>query len=166
MKKACSLDLWLVITGLIILCAVLLLFRQRVTDDHLILEDSSQNTSAINIMELQNYSGLDLTNLPNGAIRTFYEKYHLDKGDNLLQIYTLEQIFLLAGIQKLASSSYIFSSSDGAMVKVESKSEQHILLTLEKNNQDISLRLIIPEDKFSQRWLKKVTKIKYEANNY
>jgi glycerophosphoryl diester phosphodiesterase len=53
----------------------------------------------------------------------------------------------------------IFHSSDGAQVKIKRTELPLLYLSQITKNQESYLRLIIPSDSFSQRWLKKINHI-------
>jgi hypothetical protein len=193
---------WLVFGLVVILLAVLMLFRPKLDDTTiLIIEFNDGELFEIPIQDIAKLEGIDFqangnrTNDSgdiNEILERFYERYRASRGDKLLKVFYIEQILgltsdfclpsKLEGLRvveidtvnvkrncnnseienKIADfTRYIFHSADGARVMIAPQAHRDflILMALEFEDGEYSLRLIMPEDSFSQRWLKNVVRI-------
>ena len=158
---------WVINAIVVVVIVVLLLLRpQQVVGGDLTIE-SVVGLTEIPINVLQTLSGIDLDSLAPESktiVERFYEKYKSDKGDSLLNVFFIEQILRFVDLGDADYSRMIFQSIDGARVVIEPRAgkDSLILMTLEKVNDKHSLRLVMPEDSFSQRWLKNIVRITLE----
>jgi hypothetical protein len=138
---------------------VLLSLSPKVEPDVLIIEDSSGQHSELKLSDIAQKEGIDCKKVSDETMLNFHDKYSKDKADTFLKAFYLNDIIDRSDYKLLT-----FNSADGATVIIEPKPDRDnlILLTLEKNQDNLSLRLIMPEDSFSQRWLKNVVRIYIE----
>ncbi|MCL1826497.1 MAG: hypothetical protein FWG20_00460 [Candidatus Cloacimonetes bacterium] len=118
----------------------------------------------INFAELRQIASADDT--PNDlytieVLLNFYENYVGEDKDKYLKVYEIDQIIQLSGIKRLDYKRLTFIAADGARVVIEpyENKDSLILLAFEKNKSEYTCRLILPEDSFSQRWLKNVARV-------
>ena len=95
------------------------------------------------------------------VLKQFYKNYYYDKGNSIIKVLFLDQILALTSPANLYYEMLIFESIDGAKVVIEPTQydDNLILITIEKSKNNYTLRLIMPEDRFQQRWLKNLCKI-------
>ena len=169
---------WIVIGVLTAILCILLLLMPRSSSGSLMIETDDGDVSEINLSSLRIRRGINFDDLAEmerieesqeslyiiSVILRFYERYKEDKGKNLLRIYHFDDILRIAAIEKMDYRRLTFYSDDGASVRIEPQEHKDflILLSLEMNQNNLSMRLIMPEDNFSQRWLKNVVKIYVE----
>jgi len=144
---------WVIIAVLITVIAVLLQFTPDIDGSTLVIEKKDGETVEMAMEDILRLEGITFPTA-DPVISQFYEKY---KKDSLVKVFYVQQFLHTEDFAGL-----IFHSTDGARVLIEN--EPIILITLEKQNKDYSLRLIIPGDSFSQRWLKNVCRITIHEN--
>ena len=157
---------------------MLLLLTPRVSTESLIIETDDSDVSELNLSSLRIRRGINFDELAEAEkieeseeglyilslLLRFYERYKEEKGKNLLRVYYFDDILRIAAIEKFNFYRLTFYSADGASVRIEPQEHKDfmILLALEINQNKLSMRLIMPEDNFSQRWLKEVVKVYVE----
>jgi len=159
---------WVVFGVILVLLSIFLLLRPTIPDSEiLVLEFASGDVFLLTISDLRKLDGIDFQNIgdkPDSIVQVlegFYQRYRASRGDNLVNVFYLEQILELSGLENIKLSRLLFHSSDGARVMIAPQGDRDslILMVLERENNVFTLRLIIPEDGFSQRWLKKIVRI-------
>jgi hypothetical protein len=155
---------WIIIIVIVALLSVLILFLPKQISGYLIIEGVDGEITELSIQYIKSLAGIDFENMvpsteTNQSLLRFYERYKQDKGDSLISVYYIEQF-----IGGKPYTRLIFHSADGVRVMIQPSSDVDslILITLEKNKEEYSLRLIMPRDNFSQRWLKNVVRIVIE----
>ena len=128
---------FLVIIVIIGVIAILLRFTPNHDSDVLIIEFPNNEILEITFDKIIEMEGVVFEN---------YDK------PTLVKIVSIQQLLPEFDFIRL-----LFHSTDGAKVLIEN--ETNILIALEKNNDQYTLRLIMPDDNFSQRWLKNVCRI-------
>ena len=169
---------WLIFATVLIFLVLLLIARPKVDPDILTVEEQGGDHIEIPIKELQTLKGIDFQNLTPDTddaeiihtvelLERFYEKYSEEKGKTLIKIFYLDQILRYSRLGLLDYWRLTFHSTDGASVMIAPQEfkDNIILISLEKQKGELTLRLIMPEDPFSQRWLKNVARIVVETNN-
>jgi len=162
---------WLVFAALILALITLIAMLPNYDSTLLTIENKDGELSEISINDIYTTKGIDFENLQNfndeavehtiSVLQSFYEKYSEDKGNSLIKVYYFDQIMQKSPLRDLTYRQITFQSADGAQVLIQPTEykDNLILITLEKDGSKYSLRLIMPEDTFSQRWLKNVVKI-------
>jgi len=143
---------WVIIVIIVVVIAVLLQFAPKSDGSALIVETVGGEIIEVPFNDILKLEGITFPT-PDLVINQFYEKY---KKDNLIKVFFVQQLLPSGDFTR-----FVFHSVDGARVMIED--ESLVLIALEKQNEDYTLRLIIPEDNFSQRWLKNVCRITIEA---
>ena len=146
----------------ILLIVLLLLRPQPAESDILVIEFYGNDAFLVPIMDLRLLDGIDFNNLEEDAdvLAGFYERYRASKGESLIKVFHLNTILELSGVEDLEYSRLVFHSVDYARVLISG--ERLVLLALEFEDGEYTLRLIMPEDRFSQRWLKNVVRIEVQ----
>ena len=157
---------WIVIFFILSVIISVQILRPALDSEILTIVSIQGETKEIIISDLLSIDSVDFNNISNQSdakiINDWYEKYVISKRNNLLKVFALHQIISLSGVEDNLDFPLTFESIDGGKVltyQVHGDSRMLILLTLEKDHNGLSLRLIFPEDTFSQRWLKNVIKI-------
>jgi len=160
---------WLIFGIVFISLIVLLILRPEMADaTTLVIELNSGDTHEINISDLRRLEGIDFQNLGEESevvvnlLERFYERYRASRGDKLIKVFYFSQIIQFSGSDSFEFTDILFHSADGARILISPQEHRDflILMALELENGEYSLRLIMPEDNFSQRWLKNVVRIK------
>jgi hypothetical protein len=91
----------------------------------------------------------------------FYDEYN---SKTLIKAFYFDQLIRAVDFAGYDYKIITFHSGEGASVLVEPKEMRDflILLTIEKHRGKYSLRLILPNDSFKQRWLKNIERITIE----
>ncbi|MCK4655203.1 MAG: hypothetical protein KAU01_12245 [Candidatus Cloacimonetes bacterium] len=89
------------------------------------------------------------------------ESFTTNRGDEFSG-YRLDDILNYFHIKDNEYSRMIFHSSDGASIKLKKQASETYYLVLQDGNEEPNLRLIIPSDKFGQRWIKYIRQIDLE----
>lgn len=158
-----------------IVLVILLFINKPKYHDFIILEDRLGDFVELSIRDINRFKGIDIEELKNidlseheetvqmniQTILRFYESYKETKKSNFKKLYYLDQILNMTQFRNYDYSSVIFESAEGAKIKIEPtlREDYLILLSLEQYSGRFSLRLILPDDRHSQRWLKNITKI-------
>ena len=158
---------WAIVSVLVVILLVLLALRPEMEDaDVLTIELRSGEISKVSIADLQRFEGIDFENLGDESevvwlYEGFYERYRASRGDRLLRVFYFNQILEFSGFAGVEYTRLVFHSADGARVMIapQENRDSLILMALELENGVYTLRLIMPEDSFSQRWLKNVVRI-------
>jgi hypothetical protein len=159
---------WLTFGIVFVSLIVLLVLRPEMADaTTLVIELSSGETHEINIQDLRRSEGIDFQNLGEESevvvnlLERFYERYRVSRGDKLIKVFYLHQILEFSRSESIEFTDILFHSADGARILISPQEHKDflILMALELENGEYSLRLIMPEDNFSQRWLKNVVRI-------
>lgn len=169
--------------GLIVLFVVLLLIALVVINNpieynHIIIEEKYGEETQLSFKDINRFKGIDFEELKDlnpeqydikvqenvKTLLSFFESYKSKKEKNVKKIFYIEQILDLTKFKNYDYRSITFESVEGAQIKIEPTESQDflILLSLEKYGKKYSLRLILPADNFSQRWLKNIAKITLE----
>ena len=174
MNKKKNFLIILIIT--IVVLSVLLMFNKKTDTSVLIIEADNGEFSEINLKDIQQLKGINFNEVKRTSetledddislysfslLNRFYNRYSEDKGKDLIKVFYIDQIIRLSQLQIMDYRQLVFHSSEGARVIIEPTEHKDflVLLSLEKNRGALSLRLIMPEDNFSQRWLKHIVKI-------
>jgi len=166
---------WIVVGVVLGLIAFLMLFRPLYYTGVLVVENDEGESVRIQISDLYTIRGIDFQNLRTNVevygnadlehvirlMERFYDRHREDRGRNLLKVFYVDQVIRFSQLQSMDYVRLIFHAADGARVVIEPQQHRDflILLALERDRRDLSLRLIMPEDNFSQRWLKNVVRI-------
>lgn len=86
-------------------------------------------------------------------------KIETRRGD-LYSGYSLAEILSVFHIDPAELTKLTFASADGAILQLDITELDELFLVLEQNNKSLSIRLVIPDDEFAQRWLKYIRVIK------
>ena len=161
---------WLIIFVLVVFLVILLLARPDDIDTNILLvRNSAGETAEIVIRDLLGYDGILFKEIslkdenPDNPLLNWFIKYRSDKGDNLLRVFYINDIIQMTGFENKEYTLLRFDSADGASVLLQLQEDRDnlILLTIEREKDELSVRLILPLDNFSQRWLKNVVRITY-----
>ena len=157
---------WLIVIVLVALLTILLLARPEVDTQVLLVRNAYGEAAEIFINDL-----LKLESVEDAFLRpvyAWYDRYSKEKGENLLRVFEISQIIELTGFENQDFTLLRFDSTDGASVVIQPRDDKDslILMTLEREKDDLSLRLIMPMDSFSQRWLKNVVRISMENGEW
>ena len=146
---------WLVFVALLSVLIILLIMRPSVSDEILIITKQNGESREILIADLLNKDALSHDEID----LNWHENYIANRANSLLKVFSIEQI-----LENSVFSKIRFYSFDGASVLVEQTHNRDtiIYLILEEENNKLSLRLIFPQDSFSQRWLKNIVRIELE----
>jgi len=162
---------WLVLGAFVLALVILIAMQPNYNSTLLTIENKDGELSEVSIDDIYTTKGIDFESLNSiddvsaeytiSVLQSFYEKYSEDKGSSLIRVYFLDQIMQKSPLRDLTYKQVTFQSADGAQVLIQPSEyrDNLILITLEKDKGKYSLRLIMPEDTFSQRWLKNVVKI-------
>ncbi|MCL2064805.1 MAG: hypothetical protein FWG98_10620 [Candidatus Cloacimonetes bacterium] len=169
---------WLLVVVFVLLLALLLSFRTEIDSDILLVRNAHGEIAEIAINDLMQYEGLLYENVKledemrvyfdgqriENPLLNWFERYRRDKGENLLRVYYINDIIEMTGFENQDFNILRFESLDGASVVIQPRADRDwlILMTLERENENLSLRLIMPMDNFSQRWLKNVVRVTFE----
>ena len=98
----------------------------------------------------------------NIADLSYYEstKITTKNGDDLIA-FSLKKIVTEIGLNEKDYSKIVFYSSDGGTLAVNSNEINELYLMEKTKGKKKYLRLIIPNDNFSQRWLKYIVRIEF-----
>jgi hypothetical protein len=164
---------WSVIFIIIIIIYILTICSKKNYKTFLLIETAEETIYELSFDEVISRKGINFDDLEtastlddyevirnNNRLKEFHESYLDEKGKNLIKIIFVDQIFQLTPITS-NYSKLIFHSDDGAKVSLDFNQldSDLILISIEKNGGKYSLRLILPDDSFSQRWLKNIVKI-------
>jgi hypothetical protein len=97
---------------------------------------------------------LIIYNLPDAA----FKNVNMPKGDTL-KLLPVEQL-LLDYIADESWQDIVFSSRDGGSVSIPRNELENLYFSVNKSESGDWLRLIIPADRFHQRWLKYIISFK------
>jgi len=166
---------WITVAILFAILLLLIMFLPKSVKNVLTIETDDGQSVEINLKSLQQRKGIDFKALSNsseeyegeeskyivGMLLNWYNRYIEDNKKNLLKVYEFDQILHLAEVQYYDYHRLEFYSGDNARVVVEPKEHKDniILIALEKESGYLKCRLIMPEDNFSQRWLKDIVRI-------
>lgn len=136
-----------VIMGLIflilLLLVIILLYRRDVDQTYDLVLEFENNQ--VEIADITVFGSIKITT-------NSYDTY---------SAYSLREILLAKEIQPNKFSNMIFHSADGGSLAVDISELDHLYLVEEIQAEKKYLRLIIPSDNFSQRWLKYLISIEF-----
>ena len=151
----------ILIIFLLFLLTVSLYIIPKTSDDILLIRNQHGETSEIKLTDLLLIEHIDI-NL-NQTIANWHVRYKADKGETLLNVLSIQQIISLTEFNNQSFDTLYFDASDGASRVIDSRNSI-ILITVEKEKEGLFLRVITPEDTFSQKWLKNIVRITFLMN--
>ena len=83
------------------------------------------------------------------------------KNDDDLIAFSLKKIITDIGLNKKKYSKIIFHSSDGGTLAVNGNELDNLYIIEKNKGEEKYLKLVIPTDNFSQRWLKYIVRIEF-----
>lgn len=162
----------------IVVLIVLLMLRKPVSYDVIVFEDINRETFELSLQDINRFKGIDFDRLSiseaeefdenisynKDILKRFYDKYKEEKGNSLKKVFLFDSVLALTTFRNYDYYSITFHSAEGARIKVTPTEidDYLILLTLEQHSGNYSMRLILPADSFSQRWLKNINRIVLE----
>ncbi len=97
--------------------------------------------------------------LPYSKILSIEKSNFSTKQNHKMNGYDLVKILKALDIPASIETEYSFHSKDGGTLKLIKKQNETFYLLFKEDADGHYLRLIIPSDEFSQRWLKYITSI-------
>jgi hypothetical protein len=120
-------------------------------DSEILFIEINDTVTEIKIQNFLYTEGIECTD-------SFFIQYRERQGDSLLALFRIESILYKANITNFTTLT--FYAANGARIIISRDTEILISLELHRNKQ--SLRLILPNEPFRQRWLKNITRIRVD----
>jgi len=169
---------WIVILAILTALMIFIALLPNYDKTLLIIENAASERCSLSTNDIYTIKGIDFSTLRSSfeeindytvqhtisLLEKFYAEYSEEMGKSLIKVFYVDQIIQKSDLRDYTYQSLTFQSPDGKQVFIEPSTYEDILclITLEKSGSRFFLRLIMPEDSNSQRWLQNVVKITME----